>query len=124
MAITWVQIFRKGQGMGSEYIEEQATIYTDVAAADDGEWWSTAGLISLTVEIADMTTGTVKIGTSFVTDKPAATEDGTDAVTAPTAAGITGIEGSKFGRWAKIHQHALTTGTPTIKAIRRRYIGV
>lgn len=106
------------------HYERQATLYSAAEAADDGEWFSCAGVDNVLVLVDESDDASVTISGHNSATVPANSSDGFTIGSAITADGFTEIEAKDIPRWMKIHADTVTSGNVSVYVkIRGRGLG-
>lgn len=121
MSITWTTYWSDPV---TGLYERQATLYSAASAADDGEWFSTAGLESVIILFDESDTAGYTVGGHNSATVPANSSDGFTVTSEATSDGFASLQQYQLPRWLKIHLSTVSAGTASIWVkVRGRRIG-
>lgn len=116
MAIDWKTYW---SNPATGHYMRQANLYSAQDSADDGEWFSCAGIDNVLVLVDETNDAEVTISGDNSRTKPADSADGFTIGSAITADGFTEVAEKDIPRWMKIHASTVTAGTVDVEIVVR-----
>lgn len=114
-AITWTSYWTNPSTGDYERVASLYTAYDTAGGVTNGEWFSCAGMESLSVEFIEGNTAGITITGDNAATVPLDTAHGATMAAEVTASGFTNFDKFQMPRWCKVRVTTATSGTVDVR---------